>query len=281
MIQYLPILMTAAVSTNGMVGACFSDKERFGMYLETLRFYVSKFILSPNNSIPVKLVFVDNSGWDLSSFVRALKNDFDSKVIYDNVEFISLDVNKFDISKGKGYNELLMINLAIKDSKYVKDSGCFFKVTGRYPIYNLERFLRASVKAFEDGFEFYCDIKDHNLYKRLGLDWNSHTFEARLWGSTVDFYLRNISEEYINCNDYEDKYVECVLFDKFSLLTDAYKKSKKAKMLTRFSREARFGGKEGSSSAAASFSKDQQSLKSRAKIIIGNFFRIFTPWFKF
>lgn len=37
----LPILMTASVSTRGMEGACFSDHERYNMYLNTLIAYLS------------------------------------------------------------------------------------------------------------------------------------------------------------------------------------------------------------------------------------------------
>lgn len=32
----LPLLMTASVSTRGMIGACFTDEEREKMYCETL-----------------------------------------------------------------------------------------------------------------------------------------------------------------------------------------------------------------------------------------------------
>jgi hypothetical protein len=35
----LPLLMTASVSTRGMVGACFTDEEREKMYRESLMIY--------------------------------------------------------------------------------------------------------------------------------------------------------------------------------------------------------------------------------------------------
>ncbi len=273
----LPILMTASVSTRGMEGACFSDHERYNMYLNTLIAYLSDgYAISGSN-----LVFVDNSGWDLNSFYTDLKENFSEETLKSRVEFISLSPDLFDISKGKGYNELLMINLAIDKSVFINEAGAFFKVTGRYPILNLSRFVSAAHKAFEDGYSFYCDIKSHNLYRMLGLNWNSHTFEARLWGSKVDFYKKNISEQYVNCYDYDGRFVENVLYNELSRLSNDFKQSKEAGMMIRFDREARFGGIEGSTSSAASFSKDQQSFKSRVKIMIGNFFRIFTPWFKF
>lgn len=279
--KFLPILMTASISTRGMKGACFSDKERYSMYLDTLKYYISKFLKESTLFVPIKLVFVDNSGWNLESLYTDLKNHFSTKILESNVEFISLSPDLFDISKGKGYNELLMINMAIDKSVFITEIGAFFKVTGRYPILNLPRFVSTTIKAFDNGFSFYCDVKCHDLYRRLGLNWNSHTFEARLWGSTVEFYKKNIQSLYINCYDYDGRFVECILHDELCRMTDGFKHNKEAGMIVRFSREARFGGIEGSTSSATSFSKDQQSFKSRVKIMIGNFFRIFTPWFKF
>lgn len=116
--EILPILMTASVSTRGMKGACFSDEERYKMYLETLRHYISQFFInSPKGN--VKLVFADNSGWDLQTFHDDLSKQFESEIINSNIEFISLPPELFDITKGKGYNELLMINLAIDKSVFI------------------------------------------------------------------------------------------------------------------------------------------------------------------
>lgn len=273
--------MTASVSTRGMKGACFSDEERYGMYLETLRYYITTLLSPSRHDFCVKLVFTDNSGWDLSTFHKDLTGEFGADIVDSNVEFISLPPELFDISKGKGYNELLMINMAVDKSAFINQTGTFFKVTGRYPIYNLPRFIKSTIKAFDNGYCFYCDIKSHNLYRRLGLDWNSHSFEARLWGSTVEFYNKYIRELYTGCYDYDGRFVECVLYDALAKMTDRFKHAREAGMIVRFSREARFGGIEGSVSTAASFSKDQQSLKSKMKTFAGNFFRIFTPWFKF
>lgn len=275
--EFFPILMTASVSTRGMKGACFADEERYGMYLQALKWYISAY----HKWEGIKLVFADNSGWDLLTFYNDLTKHFDCKVIDSNVEFISLAPELFDISKGKGYNELLLINHAIEKSTFIKEAGAFFKVTGRYPIFNIACFLREASKKIEQGYKFYCDIKSHNLYQRLGLNWNSHSFEARLWGSKVDFYMENISGLYVDCYDYDGRFVESVVYNKLSSMTTGFKNYKEAGMVVRFSREPRFGGVEGSNISAKSFSKNQQSFKSKLKVLIGNFFRIFMPRFKF
>ena len=96
----LPLLMTASVSTRGMVGACFTDEEREKMYRESLMIY-EKMLIGGGETY--KIVFVDNSGWDLSSIKSSVKEN-------PSIEFLSLDSEDFDVTKGKGYNELLLIN---------------------------------------------------------------------------------------------------------------------------------------------------------------------------
>ncbi len=285
---YLPILLTASISTRGMVGACFTDEERYGMYLMTLHHYISEFFIKTKDRInTVKLVFAENSGWDLTQLKNELADAYSLEMVEKNIEFISLAPELFDISYGKGYNELLMINLAVESSLFIKNSGAFFKVTGRYPIYNLEYFHKTALNAFNRHFNFYCDVKDHNLYRLLGLNWNSHSFEARLWAAKTDFYKRVVAPEYVNCFDYDGRFVESVLFDKLNKLTNKFKLLNTSdiigggRIIVRFRREPSFGGIEGSNSSSLSFSKDQQSFKGQIKRFIGNLFRIFLPCIKF
>lgn len=65
MINNLPVLLTASVSTRGMKGALFSDEEREQMYISTLAFYINKMQ-------GVKLIFAENSGWNLNVFKQKL-----------------------------------------------------------------------------------------------------------------------------------------------------------------------------------------------------------------
>ena len=262
----IPLLMTASVSTRGMKGACFSDEEREMMYVSALSFYIDNLLLSDNR---YTIVFADNSGWDLNRIIAKVP-DYDKE----RIEFISLSPDEFDISKGKGYNELLLISKAIEKSVLIKNSGCFFKVTGRYPIYNIRRFIDKADKFInQENGDLYADIKDHKLYDWLRLGWNGHSFDCRLFGVKVDYYLKYIGPLYVYCNDYNGNLLEGVLFD--------FVKHNKGKMSLRFDREAHFGGLEGSNVNAVSFSKEQDSLKGQVKRMVGNSTRIFIPWFKF
>lgn len=262
----IPLLMTASVSTRGMKGACFSDEERELMYVSALSFYIDNLLLSDHN---YSIVFADNSGWDLNRIIAKIP-EYDKE----RIEFISLSPDEFDISKGKGYNELLLINKTIEQSALIKKAGCFFKVTGRYPIYNIRHFIDKA-----DGFinrqngDFYADIKDHKLYDWLRLGWNGHSFDCRLFGVKVCYYNKHIAPLYVKCNDYNGNLLEGVLFD--------FVKHNKGKMSLRFDLEPHFGGLEGSNIAAVSFSKDQDSLKGTIKRCVGDSIRLFMPWFKF
>ena len=263
----MPLLMTASVSTRGMRFALFSNEEREDMYVEALTYYIEHLL---PRSAEQTIVFAENSGWDLDRIKRRLPN-YDE----DRIEFISLHPDEFDISKGKGYNELLLINKTIELSEHISKAGAFFKVTGRYPIHNIAYLMRdASHKVYDEGYSFYCDIKDHKLYDWLRLGWCGHAFEARLWGGVKDFYKQYIAEKYVECDDSKDRYVEGVLFD-------FIKQPHDEKISIRFKREPRFGGKEGSNIQVMSFTADHRSLKSRLKMAVGDMIRTLTPWFKF
>lgn len=204
--KMLPLLMTASVSTRGMKGACFSDAEREQMYLGALSFYIAELL---NKDKSQCIVFAENSDWDLSAMKKKLPPYNEEQI-----EFVSIPSEMFDISKGKGYNELLLINKALEKSELIKKSKAFFKVTGRYPIYNIRYFLdKAGAYLLEKHGNMYCDIKDHSLYDILRLGWCGHSFECRLFGVSTAYYKKNIAPLYICCDDYDGNLLEGVLFD--------------------------------------------------------------------
>lgn len=204
--KMLPLLMTASVSTKGMKGACFSDTEREQMYLNALSFYITELLNKDRNQC---IVFAENSDWDLSAMKKKLPPYNEEQI-----EFVSIPSEMFDISKGKGYNELLLINKTLEMSEQIKSNEAFFKVTGRYPIYNIRYFLnKASECLLEKHGNIYCDIKDHSLYDALHLGWCGHSFECRLFGVNTTYYKTNIAPLYVSCNDYDGKLLESVLFD--------------------------------------------------------------------
>lgn len=270
----LPILLTASVSTRGMVGADFSDDLREKMYLESLEFYCNRILTEDKER---RLVFAENSGWDLVKFKGKIQSQSISQI-----EFISVDLQFFDISKGKGYNEIILINKAIEQSESIREAHAFIKVTGRYPVYNLDRYLiRAEDFIFKKGGKFYGDIKDHKVYDFLFPDntakWNGHAAYTVLFATTVDFYEKNLGQTYADCNDYAGRWIECVWYD----VLKRYRGVKNSGVSLRFKLEPICGGLQGSSAQTIAFSKDNQSFKSMIMRFVGNTIRMFMPWFWF
>jgi hypothetical protein len=218
-----------------------------------------------------KIIFIDNSGWDLRQIKKKLLN-YDKSL----VEFISLDPVLFDISKGKGYNELLLINLAIAQSQFIRESKAFIKVTGRYPIYNIRYFIDyGSDLILSKKRDFYIDIKDHKLYDWLRLGWCGHAADVRLFATTLSFYQKHIAWRYTELNDYEGHLLENLMYSIVQPLIG------NRNIVCRFKTEPCFGGLEGSNVNAVSFSKRQDSLKGKLKRVFGNFIRKFLPFFWF
>lgn len=125
----IPILLTASVDTRGMKGAKFSAEEREKMYVDTLNFYIADL---GRRKGEFTLVFAENSGWKAESVTSKLGHADNVKVEYE-----ALQPELFDQTKGKSYNEMLILDLVSARNKTIQQAGGFFKLTGRFPIVNL------------------------------------------------------------------------------------------------------------------------------------------------
>lgn len=119
----MPILMTASVSTRGMKNACFTDEERETMYVETLTYYIQTLLKDKN----VCLIFAENSGWDLNRLLLKIPSHR-----REQIEMIELAPELFDVTKGKGYNEILLMNMALEKSHLLRESYPANLVMGKY-----------------------------------------------------------------------------------------------------------------------------------------------------
>ena len=268
-VKKLPLLMTASVSTRGMKGACFSDAEREKMYVEALRFYLETL---PKDQ---PIVFAENSGWDLAAFARRIGEGVE------RVEFIALDPAGFDVSRGKGYNEILMLNATIEKSAVIRAAGAFMKVTGRYPIYNLMRYLKEAEAFLGQGGKYYGDMKDHKVFDFLFPNntdkWNGHAAYTVLFATTVAFYREKLAESYEDCNDYTLQWIEVV----WCRILSPYRKMKGSGVMLRLPIEPICGGMQGSLVETIAFSQSNESVKAKVARLVGNFIRVFMPWFWF
>lgn len=173
----LAIILTGTVAPS-VKGACFTSKERFDMYSSTLDFYAHTI----GKNYPI--FFFENSNADLSVWEGKYKDTLDLTVMQfrpGTDEYIT-----FDNSKGKGYNEYLMIKkglLKMANTLHQQVTH-FLKITGRYPMLNINRILTEGKQRLSKGnIVFIGDIKDTCVYKLIG-----HKTLSSNWGDSRFFY---------------------------------------------------------------------------------------------
>lgn len=196
----IPILLTASVDTRGMSGAKFAALEREKMYVDTLNYYIDDL---GNRQGMYELVFAENSGWDKHSILSKLHS---SESVY--IEYLAIDYADFDQSKGKGFNEMLLIDKAIDMSSTIRDNGAFFKLTGRFPILNLYDLLKEVEKRGGKNMQLYADCKDHKLYDWLHMPINGHAGECRYYAVSLDFWNKHMNGRYVELDDYRGPLIE-------------------------------------------------------------------------
>ena len=175
----IPLLLTATVDPQGMQGACFLVQERVVMYADALRFYVSKARqLRGDEEQDPCIVFAENSGC-----IDSVRSSVNSPLI----EWVDVSGPCYDQSRGKGYNETLLIHRAITQSAVIQKYGCFMKVTGRLKVLNMESLLNEVRQAGPEA-QFRADCKDHKVYEWLRLPINGHVGECRYWFATIQFF---------------------------------------------------------------------------------------------
>jgi len=124
-----------------------SEIDRLNDYKETFNKWC-------NNKLVDKIIFIENSGYDLSFFKNKAK-DFPQK----KIEIISSNLNNtFEKKLGKGYGEYLCFKEVIDKSKIYKNTEFFIKITGRYYVNNYTKFFNEFKKKKPD---IYICIKNN------------------------------------------------------------------------------------------------------------------------
>lgn len=179
----LAILLTATIKVQVLQGN-FSAEERMQMYSSTLHYY-SKVI---GHRYPI--VFLENSDYDLYE----LRQEFEGKL---DIEFIQLHPNgdiPFEPSKGKGYNEYLMIGGVDKSEKLCSCTH-FLKITGRYPMLNILSIVNEIEKRCM-SLSFMCDIKETRLFNIIGYNNDGYWRDSRFWATNIEFYKKELIDCY-------------------------------------------------------------------------------------
>ncbi len=160
-----------------------SEADRLNDYKETFNKWCK-------NELIDKIIFIENSGYDLSFFKEEAKK-FPNK----KIEIISTNLNNtFEKKLGKGYGEYLCLKEVFDNSEISKDTEFFIKVTGRYYIKNYKIFFN---KFKEKNSDIYACIKSNLTYA------DSHVF-----GGSKLFFLDYVISSASLVNDSSGVFME-------------------------------------------------------------------------
>jgi hypothetical protein len=177
------LFLTGCINPNNMSFTVLQDIDiRKNQYIESIRFYL--------NSSHCRIIFVENSGIDLSSY-------FQNEILSKRLEILVFNGNDYDKKLGKGYGEMLIIQYAFDKSEFIKSADFIFKITGRYKILNHE------------SFEKYFKEKRPDLM--INLNNNMLIADSRFFGAIPDFYIRILLDFKSIVNDTNGIYFEHAL----------------------------------------------------------------------
>ena len=268
----IAILLTSTVRPQ-VIGSNFSVSERMEMYRSTLQYYAKTI----GREYPI--VMVENSDADLTPWKEEFKDSLRLEILQftppdlQNAQTIkNTEYYGFDNKKGKGFNEYLMIKLALERSKTLNECTHFLKITGRYPMLNILEMLGEMEKRGKQK-AMMTDIKEFRLYEKLrGTSYGSRWGDSRFFLVAVDFYKQNL----MNCYKEMDesvygKYAEDYLYE----LSKKYRKDKRFSF--RYRHQVQFGGQGG----AACFNERYDSFRNILKNKLRRILRILFPhvWF--
>lgn len=250
----LTLVLTASVDPKGMpAAATLADpRRREADYIDSLNYLIR------NHPRLRRIVFIENSGWDLDRLRNAASNNPMGK----EVEFISCSLNDFPRHLGKSYGELLMLDHGLSESKLVKRGRYFAKLTGRNRLLNITRLL----ERLETPFDFACDLRDHSIYERLGLRWAGRKGESRFFVMTVSYYDQFFRGRYREMSEQTGMYIEDLIYQ------CAKGPNPGQVVLRRFPVEPMFRG------IAGHWGKDYGGPGERLKCSLRAALRRLTPW---
>lgn len=191
------LFLTACINPKGMANTAIQDVNiRKGQYYEALKFYI--------HNTNYKIVFIDNSGYDISK-------DFIKYINGGRLEIITINNNNFDKKLGKGYGEGLILYHGIYNSKFINHNSIIIKISGRHIVKNIKQiYFLAQIASHSKSF-VCCDINNksksgisdcfiatYNFYdlfcnKYISLiDESKHIwFEHALYKAIIDFSRKN------------------------------------------------------------------------------------------
>jgi hypothetical protein len=178
------LVLHATVDVRGVVFVKRVDpRERFEDYRQALGQWVKRDDFD-------KLIFVENSGYDISELREIVDQSPLSK---DSVEFLSFDGQDFSRELGKGYGETLNFQHVLDNSKILSEDDRLVRSNGRYYVENMHVFF----EALQPPTEMLTELRQFLSYA-----------DVTILGGTVEFFRRYICPYGREVNDSKGYYME-------------------------------------------------------------------------
>jgi hypothetical protein len=257
----LALILTASIDIKGMPKATPTiPEQRQEEYFNSLKYYVN------NHPLIRKIIFIENSGWDLSRVREAARNNPHRK----EIELISLNCNDFPRRYGKGFGECLLIEKGLEQSTILPTVTHFAKITGRIYLENLTKL----VLSIDRPFDCFCDYKDRG-YKIRKLWGEKHVgphCDTRFLIFSTKFYQEHIKPLHIKHQQKELRGF-CIEAEFYQAIKQ---RETQSRVISRLTIEPKFSGVAGHFGG-----KNYDSILEKTKYQIRSFNRFAVPWLHF
>ena len=145
------LILTCTIDPGNMPNLVRKNIEtRLNDYKKSLNFWI-------NNKDVNKIIFIENSGSDLSYFRNLVKSENNKEI-----EILSTNSNNsYDKNLGKGYGQYLCLKEVFESSKIAQKTNYFINVTGRYCIINFNLILKDIIS---NNTNIYINLSDNLKY---------------------------------------------------------------------------------------------------------------------
>jgi len=150
------IVLTACINPSNE--SRFSVRMDLNLRLQDYRRALRFWLLHPDPRLR-NMLFIDNSGFDLSTLIDMVKK---CNVLNKDIEFIQTGDNYIPDGVHYGYGELGMLDYAFTNSRLMKNSAYMVKATGRLTFPGLPNLL----DRLPEAFDFAVDCRDNSLFVR-------------------------------------------------------------------------------------------------------------------
>lgn len=197
------LILTATIDPGDMPDLVRKNVDtRLDDYKKSFNFWIKKKTIK-------KIIFIENSNYDLSCFHELARNQKDKEI-----EILSTNLNStFDKKLGKGYGQFLCLNEVFQKSTIAKKTNYFIDVTGRHCVSNFEEILR--------------DIGANNSDIYINLSDNLKFSDTNIYAGSKNFFINYVVPETSKTDDSQYNIFEhCVAKAVLKAVSNGYSLSK-------------------------------------------------------